>query len=319
MVTISKEINHARMFEDCARVGEQPVVLCLDTNMKRSGVIEAAIQSGRYIDVAEGFAGSEGPEPTYCQNMKWAKIIRGEGNTRPDRIFVNRIAWEMVEGFRLRRDCIIPGRVPLELALEGETIGRKQLVMKVPKMMEVHKIDDLEEGKRMRIAEEVWEKGKEVFLEARKEKKVDKAWHEACKMADEYIKKCLRMLGAKVKEEIERGKGMELIEENVAAEARKGNKENPQTKKGGKNHTLEEMVRKAHIKWSIGKGLQKDNKGTAKDWTESQIQGSRLIAKADMIHLWKMIQKKALKRDRQSANCDWRSKSRRKPTFRLGA
>jgi len=286
---VNKERNHARMLEDCARVGEQPVILCLDTNMRKSGVLEAAIQSGRYIDVAEKFAGKDGPEPTYCQDKKWDKEARGEGKTRPDRILVNRVAWEMVTGFRLWKECIIPGHIPLELTLNGNAIAKTQMVMKVPKLINTQKVEDVADDKKEKIAEAIWEKGKEAFYQAKGEERIDAAWYEASAMAERFLKKCLRLQGEKVENEMERGRPMERIEQNLAAPVSKNGKEIPRTRRGDKNCQAEERIRRAQIKLSISEGRWKDEDGKTKDWTEEQKQGSRLLARAEMIHLWKKI------------------------------
>ena len=40
---VVKERMHSHMFQDAARVGAQPVFICVDTNSKKSEVIDAAI------------------------------------------------------------------------------------------------------------------------------------------------------------------------------------------------------------------------------------------------------------------------------------
>ena len=76
-----KERNNARMFEDAAEVGEQPVVMCIDSNQKSSEVIDAAIRSGRYVDVGIKYADQDGPAPNYCNDPKIGqKNKKGGGN-----------------------------------------------------------------------------------------------------------------------------------------------------------------------------------------------------------------------------------------------
>ena len=145
--TILKERNNVRMMEDAAGQGNQPVILCLGTNQSRgSTVVEEAIRTGRYVDVAERSAGPEGPEPTFCQDdemlikgkkVKWDKFTRGPGKTRPDRILVNRVAWELIRSFRLVRESRIPGHIPLEITIDCEAINETEMILKHPKRIEV--------------------------------------------------------------------------------------------------------------------------------------------------------------------------------------
>ena len=138
---VIKERNNARMLEDVARLGEQPVVLCLDTNQHESAVLDEAIQSGRYIDVAKKLAGREGPDPTWSQDLKWDKISRGSGKTRPDKVIVNRVAWDMIKNFRLRRESRIPGHIPIEIELDAEMISEEQTILKHPNKLNVDKME----------------------------------------------------------------------------------------------------------------------------------------------------------------------------------
>ena len=166
-----KERNNARMFEDAAEVGEQPVILCIDSNQKTSEVINAAIRSGRYVDVAQKYADQDGPEPTYCNDPKWDKKTRKEGATTPDRIIVNRIAWDMITHFEVVRDAQWPGHLPLLIEMNGEMIANEQTVMQQPKALAVEKMEMVKELRKIEIIKRVQQRYGGKIILARKEKK----------------------------------------------------------------------------------------------------------------------------------------------------
>eukprot|EP00959_Pyramimonas_sp_CCMP1952_P153125 3203181-Pyramimonas_sp.AAC.1 len=79
-----------KAFEGCVAVGDQPVLLCADTNLaSTSVVIQDTVATGRCIDLGRRFATEDGMEPTYCGQTGWDKVTWGRYVSRPDYIFAN--------------------------------------------------------------------------------------------------------------------------------------------------------------------------------------------------------------------------------------
>ena len=97
--------------------------------------------------------------------------------------------------------------------------------------MKIEKMEEVPEEVKERIAEEMWEKGKDAFQKAREAKEVNKAWKMASEMAETYLKKCLRTTGEKVEEDMERGGTANLATQTISAETKKGEMENKQRQK----------------------------------------------------------------------------------------
>ena len=111
----------------------------------------------------------------------------------------------MVKGFRLKRDCIIPGHIPIEIELEGEMVAEEQTILRNPQKIDTAKIEALPEEFKERIATEAWNVRREQFEQARKNKATEKAWRIASQAAERYLKRCAKSCGLKVEDEQERG------------------------------------------------------------------------------------------------------------------
>ena len=162
-----------RAFDDLARLGNQPCVLCVDTNMSENNAyLKAVVATGDWIDVAYTF--SEGkPAPTYSSDPCWDKREQGRGITRPDRIFVNRIAFEMIIKYEVLRDVTIPSHLPQRIEFDAERLQEEQTVMEYPKEYEVDKIRLSEEEKEKPAATILLKEGaRDRFQRLREEKKV---------------------------------------------------------------------------------------------------------------------------------------------------
>ena len=295
---IIKERNNSRMLEDLARLGDQPVILCLDTNRSESEVLEEAVKNGRYVDVGKMAGGTEGPEPTRCNDPKWDKFSR-EGDqkpTRPDKILVNRIAWEMIKKdakgnicFKLKRDSKIPGHIPLEIELDAEVVAEQQTVLRHPKRIEVEKMGKVPEAAKIRIEKDMIGKYGEEIDEARREKKVDKAWKLASKAGELYLKLCLREIGVKSEREIERGGTSRLIKQTIAVESKRGEPETTKGKKSTGVGYLESIARKIQVKNEILKGKAQGHKEKIAGWSEQELQNKQLLIKGEIAHLWNKV------------------------------
>ena len=110
----------------------------------------------------------------------------------------------MIIGFRLKKNCRLPGHIPTETELKGEAVNDQQTALRSPKEMNMEKMQELGEQIKEQIAEEELEKGGHAFQEARKNKQVDRAWKEASAMAEKYSRKCLARVGCMIKGKLER-------------------------------------------------------------------------------------------------------------------
>ena len=188
--SIIKERNNARMFEDLEEAMGQPVLICADTNQKESAVIAAAIATGSYVDVGLSLAGPRGPQETYCVDKDW-KGEKRKGATRPDKIFANRAAWEMITKFKVLPDTGIPGHRAIYIELEGEEIDQQQTALDTPIALDVEAIKHLNDVMRKRQEEIVLNQYEDVIKESREEKNVNKAWKKTSAMAERYLKRCI--------------------------------------------------------------------------------------------------------------------------------
>ena len=118
-VQVRRGRSMARALEDCSAIGEQPVLICCDSNMSRSEVMKEAILSGKWVDLGARFATEGGPEPTFGSSKEWDRVSRGVGVTRPDRTLANSTAAGLAIGFELIRDAMMPGHLPIRFVLEA--------------------------------------------------------------------------------------------------------------------------------------------------------------------------------------------------------
>eukprot|EP00959_Pyramimonas_sp_CCMP1952_P247958 5183397-Pyramimonas_sp.AAC.1 len=102
-------------FEDAEALGDQPVVMCVDSNttVAQTSTLSAALATGRWHDVGAMY----GAQPTYGLDPKWDKYSAGNHITRPDLILVSTSARDSIHSFRLRRDLGIKCHLGLELTL----------------------------------------------------------------------------------------------------------------------------------------------------------------------------------------------------------
>ena len=107
-------------------------------------------------------------------------------------------------------------------------------------------------------------------------------------MAERYLNNCLRMVKANVQGDPERCKGSEIITQTIAAKTC-GGKESPETKESKEMYKLEEQIMRAKIKMNISEGMGMDSQGKTADWTEEKKEGSKLLARAEMIRCWKKV------------------------------
>ena len=233
----AKERNHADILADASKLGEQAVFLCMDTNSSSSAILEAAIKTGRWVDVGQQF----GEELTFCNDRKWDKFEHISGATRPDRILANRPAWTLVKGFEIVRNSTFRGHLPLKITLNAKKIAQVQFVPAVPRAYPTGLIAT-NEDKMEDIAMQVLDERKHIWLQARMQKDVNQAWKEASKIGEIYLHRALKASGAHETGEKGRYNGHILKTQKTIAAAYKRNPESPSTLRISR---IEEMRRKA--------------------------------------------------------------------------
>lgn len=109
-----------RLFEYGTTLGQQPVLLCLDSNttVHASLVLSQALTSKNWIDLGSYFT-KDNPECTFSSAAQWDKISTGAGVTRPDLILANQYALQLCTSFQLRRDLTVKGHLGLQIEISA--------------------------------------------------------------------------------------------------------------------------------------------------------------------------------------------------------
>ena len=109
-----------RLFEYGTKLGQQPVLLCLDSNttVHASLVLGQALASKNWIDFGSYFT-TNNPECTFSSAAQWDKISTGAGVTRPDLILANQYALQLCTSFQLRRDLTVKGHLGLQIEISA--------------------------------------------------------------------------------------------------------------------------------------------------------------------------------------------------------
>ncbi len=123
------------LFGVAATSGPTPTIIAADFNRdpEQSEIIRAAIASGRWIDIAKIYAGSERPPPTYRREGPFPGMDYSDQASRLDAILCNTSAWAAVKDFSYQFELGVPSHVGLKVVFKIPAFGAKALYQKVPK------------------------------------------------------------------------------------------------------------------------------------------------------------------------------------------
>ena len=107
-----------QLFNYGASLGQQPVILCMDSNttIQSSLTLNQALASKQWTDLGAFFT-KNSPEFTFSSSPNWDKISSAKGVTRPDLILANPAALHMCQSFQLRRDLSVKGHLGLQIEI----------------------------------------------------------------------------------------------------------------------------------------------------------------------------------------------------------
>ena len=133
-VQTQRERTFRKLFEYCASLGEQPILVAMDANVSitASGALTQVLSSGKWTDLASHFGI---PEPTFNHDPSWDRLSNIKGSTRPDVIFANPCALALCQSFQLRRDLACKGHLGLELQLNCRIAADTMRVWTIPKSL----------------------------------------------------------------------------------------------------------------------------------------------------------------------------------------
>lgn len=275
-------------FEDAATVGEQPFILCTDSNLgsETSRVIEEAEKHG-WVDLGKRFAEAEGPEMTYGKDPKWNKQDRGKNITRPDRIFANAAAAALVTSFEVIKTNRVPNHLPLKITIDAERISEAIRVVKQPKAFPVEDAPAREEEEKTRRAIQIVKESREELELARTN--ANEAWGIA-RMAERYIAWLCTGAGWKSTGERGRGTGPKIEETGIAVNTN-GNPDDALNqglmRLENAKQRAEELLRNFEVH---GENIMNEE--------------GKLIVKAKMMRLWKKVREDAVKKNLHCMNAE---------------
>ena len=193
----------------------------MDTNSSNSEVIDAAIATGKWIDVGAVYAPQSGPEWTYGGEKNWDKISPGSKVTRPDRVLANRIGAQMILGFETVKDSTAPNHLPLKITLSVRVIMQQQTVMVLPRRYPMELQRPMDKEQKEELARSILAPKREAIKAVREARMPDQAWRMAAEIAEEYME---NLCSHVEKEQGERGRCRPLVtktEKTVAAAGRR--------------------------------------------------------------------------------------------------
>eukprot|EP00959_Pyramimonas_sp_CCMP1952_P269927 5643492-Pyramimonas_sp.AAC.1 len=103
------------VFEDCAALGGQAIIICLgaNTTIDNHHLLSAIFHTGKWHDVVA----IHGPEPTFSHNPNWNRISSGLSLARPDMTVVNALVKYMLSSFEPSRDLGVKQHLGLQRGL----------------------------------------------------------------------------------------------------------------------------------------------------------------------------------------------------------
>jgi hypothetical protein len=148
-----KERNIKWVVEDGARIGEQPVLLCMDANSvpEKSEEIQKALRSVWY-DAAKLYSKDGEAEMTFSKYKDWDKWTK-KGATRPDVVLMNEQAKSMCTGVKVRRDLPIRSHPGIEITISIKKVTVKKNVIRKPKEYNVAEAADIKDEQKEELAQ----------------------------------------------------------------------------------------------------------------------------------------------------------------------
>ena len=174
-------------FTDATALGDQAVFLCADINMTEAASIDEALMTGTCIDVGTRCAEGDEAEPTYAGFKNWDKRSRGRKVTRPERIWANKLAMEMIRSFEIVRESTLPGHLPLKLTLNTAPLKQRITVVKVPRPFPIEETEEPDEENCREEAARMANEKRDEIEQALRDGHDDQAWSLASAVAENYL------------------------------------------------------------------------------------------------------------------------------------
>eukprot|EP00660_Eupelagonema_oceanica_P019539 gene19539-biopygen13492 len=168
--------------EAAAELGDVPVLILGDLNVRieNSALLQTALASGQWTDIAEEWAIASGtqPEPTY---------VRGEVESRIDYALARGPLVSTVRDFAVIQDSGIKSHRPLSAELDMEAYEQKVLRPAMPKAFPVDRWDKWGQQKEEQEAKEAVLKVQERVEAADKEDDTVQLYEAFCDAAEGYL------------------------------------------------------------------------------------------------------------------------------------
>ncbi len=167
-----------------ATLGNIPVVLCVDLNMRAENncVVAQALATNWWHDLGELY---QATPPTYSADEMWDRVQPAHGATRIDHTFANCAARNIIVGFQVLGHG---GRNHSGLCTYFD-MGKYNAVAetaKRPKPFPVDYIDTLSELQRDIAGKQAWDRHWSDFEKAINEEDMDAAWTTFSKAGEDY-------------------------------------------------------------------------------------------------------------------------------------
>ena len=183
-IKTQKERLLSKVFAHAASLGDQPVLICSDTNSStaNSAALKSALASGKWYDLGDYFTNHE-PATTFCAKEPWDEAQA----TRPDFVLANAPALSLCRNFEVLRTLGPKGHAGLLVTLSFDSSPSQFRSLKPPRAFPVQDAPPLEPAEADRMAEECITQHASEFEQALKQGP-DEAWHVFSRTAESFLK-----------------------------------------------------------------------------------------------------------------------------------